>query len=218
MQQLPIGLSGRVLFAQAQAARLPDAEPAFTVSARYSFKNWYGNDGKPRDFSCRLVGISPHEMAMVVPVIGRPGASVTVECEEFGQLEGTVSRPTRAGFTMRIKATDEERAKLADKIAWHEKFYRRETTDLRQHKRIVPSNPISTLILADGSCLQCFVIDMSASGVAVSADIVPELRMPLAVGKVVGRVARHMAGGFAVKFVELQDIRSLERMIIRPPR
>ena len=218
MQQLPVELSGSALFAEAQAARLPDAEAAFTVNARYSFEKWYGSDGKLREFSCRLVGISPHEMAMVVPVIGRAGASVTVECEEFGQLEGVVSRPTRMGFTMQIKATDEERAKLADKIAWHEKFYRRETTDQRKHKRIVPNNPISTLMLADGSCIRCFVIDMSASGVAVSADIVPELKMPLAVGKVVGRVARHMPGGFAVKFVELQDIRSLERMIIQPPR
>lgn len=218
MRQLPVDLSGDALFAEAQAARRHDAEPVFTVAARYSFSNWYGNDGKLREFSCRLVGISPHEMGLVVPVIGRAGAAVTVECEEFGQLEGTVSRPTRMGFTMQIKATDEERAKLADKIAWHEKFYKKETTDQRKHKRIVPNNPLSTLVLADGSCLRCFVIDMSVSGVAVSADIMPELRMPLAVGKVVGRVARHMAGGFAVKFVELQDLRSLERMIIQPPR
>src|SRR5438128_1104762 len=119
MQQLPVELSGGVLLAEAQAARRHDAEPVLTVSGRYSFKNWYDSEGKLREFSCRLVGISPHEMVLVVPVIARPGASVTVECEEFGQLEGIVSRPTRLGFTMQIKATDEERAKLADKIAWH---------------------------------------------------------------------------------------------------
>jgi len=218
MRQQPVDLSGDILFAEAQAARLPDAESVFTVNARYSFKNWYGQDGKLREFSCRLVGISPHEMGMIVPVIGRSGADVTVECEEFGQLVGTVRNPTKMGFTVQIRATDEERAKLADKIAWHEKFQKKETTDLREHKRIVPHNPLSTIILADGSQLRCFVIDMSVSGVAVSADIMPELRMPLAVGKVVGRVARHMPGGFAVKFVQLQELRALERMIIQPPR
>ena len=40
--------------------------------------------------------------------------------------------------------------------------------------------------------------------------------MPLAIGKVVGRVVRHLPGGFAVEFVEKQDIRALERMIIQP--
>jgi hypothetical protein len=218
MRQLPADLSADLPFVGAQAAWRHGTAPVLSVSGRYSFKNWYDSQGKPRVFSCRLVGISPHEMMLIVPVIGRAGASVTVECEEFGQWEGIVSHPTRQGFTMQIKATDEQRAKLADKIAWHEKFQKRETTDKRKHKRIVPTNPLSTLILADGSCLRCFVIDMSVSGVAVSADITPELRMPLAVGKVVGRVVRHIAGGFAVKFVELQDIRSLERMIIQPPR
>jgi chemotaxis response regulator CheB len=205
-----------VLFAEAQAARSVDGERMLTISGRYSFKNWYGSDGKVREFSCRLTGITPHEMALIVPVMGRKGADVTVECEEFGQLEGTVDRATSLGFSMQIKATEEERQKLADKIAWHEKFQKKETVDNRKHKRIVPANPLSSLMLADGSRLRCFVIDMSISGVAVSADIMPELRMPLAVGKVVGRVVRHMPGGFAIEFVEKQEMPSLERLIIQP--
>jgi len=216
MPPLTAELPAELLFAEAQAARRHDAEPVLSVSARYSFKNWYDQQGKLREFSCRLTGISPHEMTLIVPVMGRKGASVTVECEEFGQLEGTVSRSTGLGFAMRIIATDEERAKLADKIAWHEKFQRRQTADNRKNKRIVPNDPLSSLILADGSCLRCFVIDYSVSGVAVSAEIMPELRIPLAVGKIVGRVVRHLPGGFAVEFVEKQDMRALERMLIQP--
>jgi hypothetical protein len=217
MPPLVADLPADVLFAEAQSARRHDAEPVLSVNARYSFKNWYDQQGKLREFSCRLTGISPHEVTLIVPVMGRKGADLTVVCEEFGPLEGTVSRATGLGFAMKIKATDEERAKLADKIAWHEKFQRRQTVDNRKHKRIVPANPLSSLLLADGSSLRCFVIDYSVAGVAVSADIMPELRMPLAVGKVVGRVVRHLAGGFAVKFVETQELRSLERMIIQPP-
>ncbi len=213
----PVALPADLLFAEAQAARRHDAEPVLSVSARYSFKNWYDQQGKLREFSCRLTGISPHEMTLIVPVMGRKGADLTVVCEEFGPLEGTVSRATGLGFTMKIKATDEERAKLADKISWHEKFQRQQTKDNRKHKRIVPGNPLSSLLLADGSSQRCFVIDMSVSGVAVSAEVMPELRTPLAVGKVVGRVVRHVAGGFAIEFVEKQDLRTLERMIIQPP-
>ena len=216
MRQLPVDLPGDLLFAEAQSVRLHGAPPALTIGARYSFKNWFDKQGKLREFSCRLTEISPVEMGLIVPVNGRKGAGVTVECEELGQLEGTVSRSTSLGFTMQIDATDEERAKLADKIAWHEKFQKKETTDNRKNKRIVPNNPLSTLILADGSCQRCFVIDMSVSGVAVSAEVTPELKTPLAVGKVVGRVVRHLPGGFAIEFIQPLELPMLERMLIRP--
>jgi hypothetical protein len=211
-------LPADVLLAEAQAARRPDAAPILKISAQYSFKNWYDSHGKLRKYACRMVGISPHEMVLIVPVIGRTGAGVAVECEEFGELEGTVGRTATQGFTVKIKATDEERARLAGKIAWHEKFQKQQTIDKRQHKRLVPNNPLSSLIMADGSCIRCFVIDMSVSGVAVSADVLPPLGTPLAVGKIVGRVVRHTAEGFAVKFVETLAVSALERMIIQPPK
>src|SRR5262245_46444794 len=110
----PVDLPADVRFAEAQASRRHDTEQALSINGRYSFKNWYDQQGKLREFSCRLTGITPYEMAMIVPVVGRKGADVTVACEEFGQLEGAVGRPTHLGFTMQIKATDEERAKLAD--------------------------------------------------------------------------------------------------------
>jgi hypothetical protein len=59
------------------------------------------------------------------------------------------------------------------------------------------------------------VIDMSVTGAAVSSEFQPALGTPLAVGRTVGRVVRHFAEGFAVQFVEQQDIEQLERMVIR---
>jgi hypothetical protein len=72
------------------------------------------------------------------------------------------------------------------------------------------------LVFADGTHKSCFVIDMSATGAAVSADVQPEVGMPLAVGSCVGRVVRHLREGFAVKFVKLQNTGNLERLVIRP--
>jgi len=222
MRQSSADLDGDALFAvaqaKAQATIRQDTRPVMALAGRYSFKNWLDRDGKRREFACRLVGVSPQEMVMIVPVTGRPGSVVVVECEEFGQWEGVVNRSTNKGFAMAINATDEERAKLADKIAWYEKVQRLETVDKRQHKRIVPANPLSHLLLADGSSLPCFVVDMSASGALVSAEIMPKIGMPLAVGSIVGRVVRHTSDGFAVRFVQAQDIRSLERLIHEPPR
>jgi hypothetical protein len=70
-------------------------------------------------------------------------------------------------------------------------------------------------MLADGSVRGCFVIDMSASGAAVSADLTPQLGDVLAVGKIVGRVVRLFAEGFAVRFIELQDPDALPHLLLR---
>jgi hypothetical protein len=63
----------------------------------------------------------------------------------------------------------------------------------------------------------CFVIDMSVSGAAVSADVQPEIGTPLAVGACIGRVVRLLPDGFAVKFVEQQSRNDFERRIARVP-
>ena len=73
MPQLVPDLPADVLFAEAQAARRHDTQPALSLSARYSFKNWYDQQGKLREFSCRMTGITPYEMALIVPVIGQKG-------------------------------------------------------------------------------------------------------------------------------------------------
>jgi hypothetical protein len=49
----------------------------------------------------------------------------------------------------------------------------------------------------------------------VSAGVQPQLGMPLAVGSCVGRVIRIFLTGFAVQFVEKQDLNDLSRLIVR---
>jgi hypothetical protein len=58
---------------------------------------------------------------------------------------------------------------------------------------------------------------MSSSGAAVSAKVVPAAGTPLALGKVVGRVVRHLPNGFAIRFVNPVDIKLLEDLLIKPP-
>jgi hypothetical protein len=70
--------------------------------------------------------------------------------------------------------------------------------------------------MADGTIRSCFVIDMSVSGAAVSAEVQPPIGMPLAIGACVGRVVRLLPDGFAVKFVEQQNRHGLERRVMRP--
>ena len=192
------------------------SEPRIIVSiaARYALANRRDSQGNRREFACRVVNISLHAVTLLVPVNGALGERVIVHCDEFGKLEGTIMRVLERGFVVQIAATEEERRKLAIKIDWYEKNKNHDLSENREHKRLIPKNPHSKLIFTDGSVLECFVIDMSVSGVAVSADIKPQIGTPLAVGKLVGRVVRHLEDGFAVQFVTQQDPEGLEQALM----
>lgn len=188
-----------------------------TVVGYYNIADRRDTRTKQRIFyACVAESFSEHEMTLTVPVIGDVGESITVQFDQFGELKGSIADVMDRGFNFDIVATEEERAKLAARIGWFEKSLRAEVSDVRFDGRAVPREPLSSLIFADGSAMRCLIIDMSRSGVAVSAGVVPDVGTPLAVGKLVGRVVRHFKGGFAVEFVDKQEFKTLERLLIRP--
>jgi len=189
------------------------------VGGQYTLTNWYDVQGKPRSFACRTRRVSPFRMIVDVPVVGRVGDKVSSYFSDFGKLDGHISDTVPGGFLLELAVTRAMRERLSNQLSWLEKKLNDPAVlDARQNARIVPACPHSTLILADGTVHSCFVIDMSISGVAVSADIQPEIGTPLAVGGCVGRVVRHRPDGFAVKFTELQNRADLEWRIARPPQ
>lgn len=196
--------------------RRQDVRVVLSLPGRYRLPKRRAAHGRPPEFACRLVNMSPQGLVLAGPVIGAIGEAVEVYAEEFGQLRGAVLRTLYGGFAMSIIADAPRRAQLESKLLWLEKHQCDDLPNARRHKRIVPQSPHSTLILADGGTLPCFVIDMSASGAAVSADIQPPLGTPLAVGRIVGRVVRQFAEGFAVHFVAEQDSRFVEQLLIKP--
>jgi len=167
-------------------------------------------------FACRLQSISVSRVVAAAPVPGSPGEKITVNFEPFGTLRGVVERHIDDGFVMEIDADDEDRQKLANKIEWYKKRTFAGLTDKRQHRRVMPREPRSAVVLGNGDVLPCLVIDISASGAAVSADLDPQLGEPLAIGRVVGRVVRKLEVGFAVQFVAEQEPEVVEEMLRAP--
>lgn len=187
------------------------------VGGNYTLANWYDSQGKPRTFACRTTRISPFRMMVDVPVVGKIGDSITTYFSDFGKLEGYISDTRSSAFLLELEMTRSMRARLADKLTWLEKRLKNPgIPDGRKAARIIPASPHSTLVLADGTTHGCFVIDMSVSGVAVSAQVQPPVGMPLAVGACIGRVVRLLPDGFAIKFVEPQNRNDLNRLIARP--
>jgi hypothetical protein len=184
------------------------------IGGRYVLASRRDLQGNRREFACRTARISPFQMLIAAPVLGPIGERVISYFGEFGKLDGWITQVVQGGFLIDITATKKGREKLAGKLCWLEKQQKDASLlDARQQKRLIPENPHSTLILANGSMTSCFVIDMSPSGVAVSADIELEIGTRLAVGRGVGRVVRRFNEGFAVQFDKLQDVKLLEWVV-----
>jgi hypothetical protein len=188
-----------------------------SIPGRYMLTRRLDANGNRRELSCRVVRLSPQEMVVVAPVNGTLGERVIANLMEFGRIEGTVVRAHQLGFVMSLNLTGAERERFAAKIEWYEKHKNHDVADNRKFKRIIPENPHSTVTTSNGGTIGAFIIDMSVSGVAVSADIEPKIGEPLAVGKVIGRVVRHFPGGFGVKFIDVQNPQMLERLLLCPP-
>jgi hypothetical protein len=191
------------------------------LDGHYTLSNWYDPEGRLRTFPCRTTRVSPYRMMVDVPVVGKVGDSLTSYFRDFGKLDGCISDTKPGCFLLELDVTHAVRQKLADKLTWlEEKQKDPEIIDLRKDRRVIPAHSHSTLTLADGTIHECFIIDMSVTGVAVSAELQPEIGTPLAVGACVGRVVRVFPTGFAVKFVEKQKQNELDGLVLvaRPIR
>jgi len=188
------------------------------IGGQYTLANWFDAQGKPRTFACRTTRVSPFRMMVNVPVVGRVGDRISSYFGDFGKLDGEISETVAGGFLLELAMTRLMREKMSNKLTWLERRQKDASVkDVRKQARIIPANAHSSLAFADGSVRSCFVIDMSVSGVAVSADVQPPVGTPLAVGACVGRVVRIFPEGFAIQFVEPVKRDELERRVSRPP-
>ena len=187
------------------------------MEGTYVLPNWYDPQGRLRTFACRATRVSPFRMMVDVPVVGKVGDSFTSYFQDFGNFEGTISDTTKGGILLELEMTQSMRARLADKLTWLEKKKKNpaSVSDGRKTPRFVPKASQSILTLADGTIHGCFIVDVSLSGVAVTAEVRPPIGTPLAIGVCIGRVIRHLPDGFAVKFVKQQGRDELHRRIAR---
>lgn len=169
--------------------------------------------GVVKVFACRARSISAFEAVLNAPVAGEPGDSFTATLEGLGIVRGQVTRVLPDGFAASFDCTEAERAQLGARIDWLKRKSLKAVSDRRQHKRVLPRETRAKLVLGDNTRFDCFLIDMSQSGVAISADVLPPLGTLAGVGAVPGRVVRHLEAGFAVQFNQLQTLDQLEAML-----
>ena len=74
----------------------------------------------------------------------------------------------------------------------------------------MPRNPVGRLIMPNGLNVTCRIIDVSQSGAGIATDQRPPIGSRVMLGKVQGRVVRHLEDGFAIEFTRLQHPDFLE--------
>lgn len=212
----PIPLDAAQTFRrQPRAAERRDAERfAVDIGGRYMLSAKRDVAGNRREFACRLTEISVEAFRLIVPVSGPVGERVIAYFDELGIINGQILRSTDELIVMSVMASGRQRARLAARIDWLKAHGREVAEDLRASRRIVPRHPITAITVASGETATCIVIDVSETGAAVSADLVPPVGTVVAVGAVVGRVCRHFPEGFAVTFVEPQPMGALEQRLM----
>jgi hypothetical protein len=164
-----------------------------------------------QEFPCQTINMSPGGASLSTDMPPRVGEHVVAYIEHLGRVEGRCTRVFDKGFAMTISATLRRRDKLADQLTW---FANRNALGLpedRRHKRIELRNPRSTLMLPDGTTIECRVVDVSLSGAAVATKAKIALGSPVTLGRTPARVVRQLDIGFALEFSRLQNPETLER-------
>ncbi len=163
-----------------------------------------------REFPCQVVNMSPGGIALLAPVGGQPGERIIAYVDHLGRLEGHVTRTFQNGFAMTVSATSRKRDKLAAQLTWLANRHILGLPEDRRHGRIIPRNPVGRLIMPNGVNVSCRIIDVSQSGAGIATDQRPPIGALVTLGKVTGRVVRHLEDGFAIEFTRLQHPDFLE--------
>jgi hypothetical protein len=186
--------------------RRRDARVIVNIAAQFSLSDRRNGRGDRRVFQGRAVFLSARSIGFVSTVTVKVGERVIAQVDHLGKIDGSVVSLLEGGFVVGISVTGQGHNKLVDKIEWLEKHKNHDVTDKRADRRVAPDDLHSRVTLPDGSTETCAVRDVSASGIALLADSVPEIGTVLVIGKIVGHVVRHFDGGFAVQFIERQRI------------
>jgi len=213
--ELNIGIMAATFghLAQAQTRILPHSEERrrfqrvkVNLLGRYML-------GDRREYPCQVVNMSPGGMAVFAPVFPQIGERVIAYIDHVGRLEGVCTRLFDNGFASTIAATARKRDKLAAQLTWLANRHLLASPEDRRHGRFAPRNPMTMLVLPNGVNIGCRLIDVSLSGAAVATDQRPPLGALVTIGKVQGRVVRHLDEGFAVEFLRLQHPDFLEESV-----
>jgi hypothetical protein len=135
-----------------------------------------------------------------------PGLTIVAYIDGIGRVEGRCEGPVGSGFAVRFSHSGSRRSRFEKRLKWlSEAKAGHPDTEQRRTTRDEPKQNVSQIALSDGRSYACEVVDISLTGAAVKTDIMPTLGTQVMLGKMRGRVVRHIEHGVAIEFVRPMD-------------
>ncbi len=152
------------------------------------------------EYPCQAVEMSPGDIVLFTPVKGEIGDRIVVYIEVLGRVSGNIARLFDGGFAVKLNVSPLKQDRLADKLTWLTNKDTLSSLEDRRHDRAEPESRVSHLTLPDGRSYECQILDISLSGAAITAPVCPDIHTHITLGKMRGKVVRHLDEGFAVEF------------------
>ena len=148
-----------------------------------------------------LFDMSPGGVSVTAEQIPAIGSRVILYIDDIGRAEGIVARSHSFGFAVRLTTTQNRRDKIAERLTYHANRHRLRDEDLRGHERKEVDQE-GRCTLPDGTDVPCRVIDLSLTGAALALEPRPAVGAELSIGRMRGRVVRHIPGGVAIRYLK----------------
>jgi hypothetical protein len=88
-----------------------------SLPGNYTLPNWYDPQGKLRTFACRTTRVSPFQMLVNVPVVGKVGDRLTSYFQDFGKFEASISEALAGSFLLELEMSKPMRERLSNKLS-----------------------------------------------------------------------------------------------------
>jgi hypothetical protein len=147
-----------------------------------------------------LFDMSPGGVSLTTELRPEIGARLVLYIDDIGRSEGIVVRHHAYGFALRLIATQNRRDRIAERLTFHANRHRLRDDDLRTHERTEHDHQ-SRCVLPDGTEQACRIIDLSLTGCAVALAPRPPVGDEVVIGRIQGRVVRHLPQGVAIRFL-----------------
>lgn len=147
-----------------------------------------------------LFDMSPGGVSLTSELRPEIGAKMVLYIDDIGRCEGSVVRHHDYGFALKLIATQNRRDRIAERLTYHANRHRLRDEDLRMHERSEMDRQ-TRCTLPDGTVLDCRVTDLSLTGAAIAIARRPHIGTEVAIGRLRGRVVRHLPQGVAIRFL-----------------
>ena len=114
------------------------------LPGHYKLQGWKDSEGRSRQFPCEILKISPHAIKFSASVMASVGDWIEVYFEHLGRFEGPVIQASNRAIAMRIFGTNDDRLKVASRLAWVADAGKAEG---RRYPRFTPTSPQSSIAL-----------------------------------------------------------------------